>query len=33
LIQLIVLIQIILSGRSLAVYLNGSRLGCLPRRS
>ena len=31
LIQLIVLIRIVLYGRSLAVYLNGGRLGCFPR--
>jgi hypothetical protein len=30
--QLIVLIRIILYGRSLAVHSNSSRLGCLPRR-
>jgi hypothetical protein len=30
--RLIILIQIVLYGRSLAVYLNGSRLGYLPRR-
>jgi hypothetical protein len=32
LIRLIVLIQIVLYGRSLAVHSNGGRLGCLPRR-
>ena len=32
LIRLIVLIRIVLYGRSLAVHLNGGRLGCLPRR-
>ena len=30
--RLIVLIRIVLYGRSLAVYSNGGRLGCLPRR-
>jgi hypothetical protein len=30
--RLIVLIQTVLYGRSLAVHSNGSRLGCLPRR-
>ena len=30
--RLIVLIRIVLYGRSLAVHSNGGRLGCLPRR-
>ena len=30
--RLIILIRIVLYGRSLAVYSNGGRLGCLPRR-